>query len=714
MARFHRLCSCFAMFLVCAFWSPLVHAQTWFSNVNVSTATTTATINWTTAVPSDSQVQYGPTTVYGSLSTLVATRTTAHSVALTGLTPGTTYHYMVMSRDSDGILVAGKDSTFATALPVTVSVAPSNTVLTSGASQQFTATVSNTTNTGVTWTASAGTISTSGLFTAPTVSTTTTITVTATSVADTSKSAGATITVNPAVAISVSPTVVTVVSGAQQQFTATVSNTSNTAVNWSATAGTVSTSGLFIAPVVITTTAVTVTVTSVADPTKSASAVITVVPAVAVAISPATASLLSGGQQQFTATVSNTSNTAVTWSASAGVITAAGLFTAPTVSSATNVTVTATSQADSAKKAVAAVTVNPTTTPTNYTVLGTRVPATPDPGSDNQVNLGMQFYSDVAGQITAIRFYKSAANTGVHTGTLWTSTGAQLATVTFANETASGWQTQALPTPVAITAGTTYVVSYHCINGHYSADNYFFTSVFDNAPLHVPANGGVYAYGTTSVYPTGSWRSRNYYVDVVLSSSTSTAPPPPPASPTISLSPTSWTFSATQGGSNPSPYGASLTNSGGGTLTYTATSDAAWLSVSPSSGNAPATLQIAPNISGLSAGTYTGHVTVSSSSASNSPVTMLCTLTVNAVAPPKSHTVTLGWTASSSTSVVSYSVYRGTAHGGPYALMSSALGSVSYIDSTVQSGATYYYVATAVDDAGHESSYSNEVKAVIP
>ncbi|MGA7573934.1 MAG: putative Ig domain-containing protein [Terriglobales bacterium] len=80
---------------------------------------------------------------------------------------------------------------------------------------------------------------------------------------------------------------------------------------------------------------------------------------VKVSVSPASATLLSKQQQQFTATVSGSSNTAVTWSATAGGVDAKGLYTAPKVSSQTNVVVTATSKADTTKSASAAVTVDP-------------------------------------------------------------------------------------------------------------------------------------------------------------------------------------------------------------------------------------------------------------------------------------------------------------------------------------------------------------------
>jgi len=64
--------------------------------------------------------------------------------------------------------------------------------------------------------------------------------------------------------------------------------------------------------------------------------------------------------------------------------------------------------------------------------------------------------------------------------------------------------------------------------------------------------------------------------------------------------------------------------------------------------------------------------------------------------------------------VVSYSAYRSTTQGGPYILVASAMTGLSYTDTTVQSGLTYYYVVTAFDDRAQESVYSNDAKAVVP
>lgn len=82
---------------------------------------------------------------------------------------------------------------------------------------------------------------------------------------------------------------------------------------------------------------------------------------------------------------------------------------------------------------------------------------------------------------------------------------------------------------------------------------------------------------------------------------------------------------------------------------------------------------------------------------------------------PVQHSVTLNWNASSSSTVVGYNVYRSGQSGGPYAKINPALNSgTSELDTTVQSGSTYYYVVTSVDSSGQESGYSNQTVAMVP
>lgn len=108
---------------------------------------------------------------------------------------------------------------------------------------------------------------------------------------------------------------------------------------------------------------------------------------------------------------------------------------------------------------------------------------------------------------------------------------------------------------------------------------------------------------------------------------------PPPPQPVLSVLPLAVSFTATQGGANPAAA-VNITNTGSGTLSFTASSDATWLGASPGSGNAPATLQLSANIATLAAGTYTGHVTVTSAGSQGSPATVTATLNVNSPPPP--------------------------------------------------------------------------------
>ncbi len=181
---------------------PSAFAQSWISSVTATPTATTATITWTTAVPATSQVTYGTTTSYGSSSALNSNLVTTHSATLTSLAAGTTYHYRALSADSTGVLVTGLDNVFTTpTAAISISVSPTTATVVSGGTEQFSAQITNTSNTAVTWSATSGTVSTTGLFTAPTVTATKTVTVTATSVADTTKSASATVTVNVAAGI---------------------------------------------------------------------------------------------------------------------------------------------------------------------------------------------------------------------------------------------------------------------------------------------------------------------------------------------------------------------------------------------------------------------------------------------------------------------------------------------------------------------------------
>ena len=83
----------------------------------------------------------------------------------------------------------------------------------------------------------------------------------------------------------------------------------------------------------------------------------------------------------------------------------------------------------------------------------------------------------------------------------------------------SGWQTATLATPVALTAGQTYVVSYFAPNGPLLGTAGFFASAVTRGPLTAPAgNNGRYSYGADGGFPTSTWNATNYFVDVVFRS----------------------------------------------------------------------------------------------------------------------------------------------------------------------------------------------------
>lgn len=281
----------------------------------------------------------------------------------------------------DPAVKASATVTLTQAVAVTVSPATATVLL--GATQSFSASVTGESNTAVTWSvngvaggnASLGTVDAQGNFTAPVaVPSPAQETITATSQADTTKSGSAQVTIAAPVSVSVVPAQVQLKPGATEQFTATVKNASNTAVTWSVNGtvggssgnGTISTTGLYTAPATQPGTAsVTVTATSVQDPSRSATAEVDFVQPILVSVDPTSATVNVGSSQPFKATVTGTSNTAVTWTvngvaggnATLGTINASGLFSAPsTLPSPATETITAISAADANATASAQIT----------------------------------------------------------------------------------------------------------------------------------------------------------------------------------------------------------------------------------------------------------------------------------------------------------------------------------------------------------------------
>jgi methionine-rich copper-binding protein CopC len=211
-------------------------------------------------------------------------------------------------------------------------------------------------------------------------------------------------------------------------------------------------------------------------------------------------------------------------------------------------------------------------------------PATANVADGSAVELGVKFRSSSSGSITGIRFYKGSQNTGTHIGSLWSSAGTRLATATFSGESTSGWQQVLFSAPVAISANTTYVASYHTNVGFYSATSSGLASAVTNGPLTAPASGssggnGVYLYGGGG-FPTNTFQATNYWVDVVFSTSATDTTPPTvvgttPAAGAGGVS-TNTTISATFSEDvQPSSIAFTVTGAGGaavpGTVSYSST-----------------------------------------------------------------------------------------------------------------------------------------------
>lgn len=169
----------------------------------------------------------------------------------------------------------------------------------------------------------------------------------------------------------------------------------------------------------------------------------------------------------------------------------------------------------------ATATVNAPSGPEN--LFGDATPAKPSDADTVKVELGTRFKTAVDGVVTGVRFYKGVGNAGAHTGSLWSGT-VRVATVTFTNETDTGWQTAKFATPVIVKAGTEYIASYLAPVGRYAADvGYAWPKVSGN----LTGLGSLYKYG--GGLPNATFNNSSYYVDVLF---IATGNPPPTTAPT--------------------------------------------------------------------------------------------------------------------------------------------------------------------------------------
>ena len=158
----------------------------------------------------------------------------------------------------------------------------------------------------------------------------------------------------------------------------------------------------------------------------------------------------------------------------------------------------------------------------------------------------------------------------------------------------------------------------------------------------------------------------------------------------------------------------SISNPGGGTLTWSVADNQSWLATNTSTGTTTTetdTVSVSINTTNLTANTYSGVITVTATGASNTPQTIPVTLTLN---PPTTSSATLTWNANSESDLAGYKVYRATASGAYGAPIATLTGNIAnYVATGLQIGTTYFFVVTAYDNAGNESTISNEVSKSI-
>jgi hypothetical protein len=146
--------------------------------------------------------------------------------------------------------------------------------------------------------------------------------------------------------------------------------------------------------------------------------------------------------------------------------------------------------------------------------------------SNGSYELGVKFTSSVSGQVTGARFFKQTWMGGyLHVGHLWSSAGALLASATFTNESASGWQQVTFSSPVAIQANVVYIVSFSTGGGYFGITTSFFTNGgATNGPLEaLPGNvtGGDGVYNRSGAFPNVNGSGMNFWADVAFTPSSS-------------------------------------------------------------------------------------------------------------------------------------------------------------------------------------------------
>jgi hypothetical protein len=130
--------------------------------------------------------------------------------------------------------------------------------------------------------------------------------------------------------------------------------------------------------------------------------------------------------------------------------------------------------------------------------------------------LGVKFTANVDGTISGVSFFRGPAATNADSVKLWTASGQLVASATTGDKSTTGWIDVKFASPVAVSAGETYVATYYAPTGQYSVTENYFKNGFSTGEISVPVNGGVFGYGSASTFPTASYQSSNYWVDLMF------------------------------------------------------------------------------------------------------------------------------------------------------------------------------------------------------
>jgi hypothetical protein len=546
----------------------------------------------------------------------------------------------------------------------------------------------------------------------------------------TATSNNATLTVNTPVTITSQPAGQSLVAGQTATFSVTATGTSPITYQWTKNGANISgaTAPSYTTPATATSdngTQFAAIVTNPAGSVTSTTATLTVTAApVAPSITsaPANSSVAVGQMATFSVTASGTSPLSYQWSKNGTNISGAtgASYTTPAAVSGDNgaqFSVVVTNSIGTATSNAATLTVN-----TPVTITSQPVGITVTLSQTATFTVTATGTSPISYQWT-----KNGANISGATGTSYTTpatiasdSGAKFAVVVTnpAGNVTSSAATLTVMTPPSITSqtGNQTVVAGQAAT--------FTVTATGTGPLSYQwsKNGASIsgATGTSYTTPATTTADNGAQFSVVVTNSVGSATGNAAtltvnaATLTLTANPTSLTFGSVTVGSNKT-LSVAVSNTGNSSVTVSSVGQSgAGISASGvSSGlvltaGQTATLNVLFAPSGASS--VTGSVTVNSN-ATNSPLVIAVT---GSAVQPVQHTVTLSWTASTST-VTGYYAYRATNSGGPYTkLNSSATASMSYADSTVQSGSTYYYVVTAVDSNGVESSNSNQVSGIVP